>query len=289
MLPPVFDAVGGAGAEFVDRIRAELGGNRCPDDVAFAAALPVQPLYANAKKNARLRVILERLEASYGHKEPASFAVAQIEHVMPQTLTTEWEHELEPDAQEHWARLLHTLGNLTLTGYNADMSNRPYVEKRTAFAKSHFVLNRYFAEAACWNAEAIEVRGRALTERALTIWRDLARTPTPQPAGRRFEPTPVAVRFRGQSEPVGNWKQAAVKLIEHFESASPGLLSGLVQRRELTNVVSADATRFQRSNGHIGGVYVQTHGSAKTLRNYVKWIAERAAIGEGEFEFVLPR
>ena len=54
----------------------------------------------------------------------------QIEHVMPQTLTPEWELELGPQAREQWARLLHTLGNLTLTGYNADMSNRPYVDKR---------------------------------------------------------------------------------------------------------------------------------------------------------------
>ena len=49
---------------------------------------------------------------------------------MPQTLTPEWVQELGDDAPEHHARLLHTLGNLTLTGYNPDLSNRLYVEKR---------------------------------------------------------------------------------------------------------------------------------------------------------------
>ncbi len=89
----MFDAAGGACDGFVDQLRSELGGNRCPDDVAFATALTVQPLYATAKKNARLRVILERLEESYGHKEP-SLSNAQIEHVMPQTLIPEWKLEL---------------------------------------------------------------------------------------------------------------------------------------------------------------------------------------------------
>jgi uncharacterized protein with ParB-like and HNH nuclease domain len=288
MLPPVFDAVGGASNSFIDRLRAELGGNRCPSDAAFAAALPVQPLYANAKKNARLRVILERLEESFGHKEPASLTDAQIEHVMPQTLTSDWERELGAEGGEQWARLLHTLGNLTFTGYNADMSNRPYAEKRGALTRSHFELNRYFARAERWTADEIEARGRLLTERALVIWPDLARSDTPQPGGVRFERRPVAVRFRAQEAPVTNWKLGALKLIEWFEVASPGLLAELVRRQVLTSVLSADPNRFARSRGQIGGVYLQMHGSAKTLRNYVKWIAREAGIGESEYEFLLP-
>lgn len=288
MLPPVFDAVGGASNGFVDLLRAELGGNRCPSDAAFAAALPVQPLYATAKKNARLRVILERIEESFGHKEPASLAAAQIEHVMPQTLTQEWERDLGPQAREHWARLLHTLGNLTLTCYNADMSNRCYVDKRIALAHSHFELNRYFANAETWTAEAIEARGQALADRALKIWPDLSRPDTPQPSGLRIERKPVAVRFRNLEEPVTNWKQAALRLIEFFEADSPGLLLELERKQVMPSVLSVDSSRFTRSRGQIGGVYLQMHGSAKTLRTYVKWIAQEAGVGEFEYEFVLP-
>ncbi len=287
MLPPVFDAAGGASDGFVDQLRSELGGNRCPDDSTFTAALTVQPLYATAKKNARLRVILERMEESYGHKEPAILSNAQIEHVMPQTLTPEWELELGPQAQENWARMLHSLGNLTLTGYNAEMSNRPYGEKRQAFLQSHFELNRYFDDTESWTADAIKARGLALSELATKIWRDLVRPDTPQPAGLKFEPKPVAVRFRDQEKPVSNWKQAALKLIEWFEVTSPGLLVDLERKQVITSVLSSDANRFVRSRGQIGGVYVQMHGSAKTLRTYVKWIAQEAGIGESEYEFVV--
>ena len=87
MLPPVFDAAGGAGSAFVDGLRKQLGGKRCPDDEAFAAALAKEPLYSTAEKNVRLRLILERLERSFNHKEPVDLLKATIEHVMPQTLT----------------------------------------------------------------------------------------------------------------------------------------------------------------------------------------------------------
>ena len=41
---------------------------------------------------------------------------------------------------------LHTIGNLTLTGYNPELSNKSYSEKRTIYGLSHFELNRYFAQ-----------------------------------------------------------------------------------------------------------------------------------------------
>src|SRR5262249_51696568 len=139
-----------------------------------------------------------------------------------------------------------------------------------------------------WTAEAIEARGCALADRALTIWRDLARTDTPQPAGRRFTATPVAVRFRDQQAPAANWKQAALKLIEWFEEAFPGLLAEAERKQVMPSVLSLDGSRFARSRGQIGSVYVQMHGSARTLQTYVKWIAGQAGIGEAEYEFIVP-
>lgn len=287
MLPPVFDAVGGAVNRFVDHLRVQLGGKRCPDNPTFSAALQIQPLYTTSKNNKRLRVILERLEDSFGHQEPASLSDAQIEHVMPQTLTSEWELELGPLARENWARLLHTLGNLTLTGYNSEMSNRPYAEKRNALTQSHYELNRYFTKVEKWSFEEIELRGKELTERALNIWHALEKQETPQPKGLTIEPKPVAVKFRNQQEPISTWKQGALKLIEWFEQTSPGLLADLERKQVITSVLSKDPARFPRSRGQINGVYVQMHGSAKTLRTYVKWIAEEAGISNSEFEFCL--
>ena len=207
---------------------------------------------------------------------------------MPQTLTPEWTAELGDDAQNHWARLLHTLGNLTLTGYNADLSNRPYHEKRDEYGKSHFELNRAFKDVERWTPSAIENRGRDLAKGALEIWPDLARPNIPEPAGRRRTPPPVAVRFRNDTEPVATWKKAAVRLIEYFETASPGLLASVEKKNELAYLLSRDPDRFSRSNVQIGGIHVQMHASASTLRAYVVILAQKAGFKPDEYEFILP-
>lgn len=286
IFPPIFDAVGGPGESFVAGIREHLGGKRCPDDKTFAAALITQPLYATAKRGTRLRIMLERLEESFEHKEPADSSPAQIEHVMPQTLTPEWIAELGDDAQENHARLLHTIGNLTLTCYNPDLSNRPYSEKRTLLKNSHFELNRHFDQVEHWTPTAIEARARTIGERALTIWPDVGRDGLVQADTVIGAQKPVAVRFQGQIHPITTWKEGTFKLVELFEAARPGMLASLVSKGELTSELSADPGRFPRSKVMVGGVYFNTHASVHELKRRLKKIAERAGIGETEYSFV---
>ncbi len=288
MLPPVFDAAGGAGSDFVDGLRKQLGGKRCPDDETFATQLASQPLYSTAEKNARLRLILERLELSFNHKESAELSGTQIEHVLPQTLTPEWEQELGEGAEEQSTRLLHTLGNLTLTKYNAELSNKPYEVKRSDFANSHFVLNRYFAEVVRWSPDAILERGRALSQRAIGIWRDVGREPNAIDSEKRSSTPPVKVRFRDDQQPVTNWKDAFVKLLKQFDASSPGLLSRIATEQTLAAVISVDEDRFRRSKAQIGTVYVNTHASAAQLQDWCGKVAEIGRISANDFEFVMP-
>jgi uncharacterized protein with ParB-like and HNH nuclease domain len=286
ILPPIFDAVGGPGESFVAGIREQLGGKRCPDDTAFADALITQPLYTTAKRGTRLRIMLERLEESFEHKEPADTTHAQIEHVMPQTLTPEWVVELGDGVQEHHARLLHTIGNLTLTCYNPDLSNRPYSEKRNLLGNSHFELNRHFDKVERWTPAAIEYRAKSLADRALTIWADVGRdgvAPAEAIFGSR---KPVAVRFQGQVHPIRTWKEGTVKLVELIEAARPGTLTSLVAKGELATEISADPVRFPRSKAMVGGIYFNTHASVNELRRRLKKIADRAGIKESDYAFI---
>jgi len=288
IFPPIFDAVGGSGESFVAGVREQLGGKRSPDDKTFANALRTQPLYATGKRGMRLRIILERLEESFEHKEPADLSIAQIEHVMPQTLTPEWVEELGDDAQEHHARLLHTLGNLTLTGYNPDLSNRPYCEKRPLLRNSHFELNRHFDQVEHWTPAAIEDRARSIAERALTIWADVGRDGLAQADIVVGAQKPVAVRFQGQTHPISMWKEGAVKLVEMFDAARPGVLAALVSKGELATELSADPDRFPRSKVSVGGVYFNTHASVSELKRRLRKIAECAGISQTDYSFVMP-
>ena len=69
-------------------------------------------------------------------------------------------------AFEH-ERLVHTLGNLTLTGYNSELSNRPFSQKRTMLAESGVRMNQTIAEHPTWGASEIIERGQALAERII--------------------------------------------------------------------------------------------------------------------------
>ena len=71
-------------------------------------------------------------------------------------------------------KYLDTLGNLTLTGYNPQYSNKPFVEKRdieNGFRKSGLRLNKYLADIDEWNEKEIKNRVEELTGTSLEIWR----------------------------------------------------------------------------------------------------------------------
>lgn len=267
MFPPVFDATGGPGPTFVDGLRRQLGGTRCPDDDAFLRALSTDPLYATSEKNARLRLILERIEQSYGHKEPADLSKASIEHVLPQSLTQEWVAELGDDATRKWREAVHTLGNLTLSAYNSELSNQVFGVKRKALVESHFVLNQHFKEIDQWTEEKIRERGALLARRAIQVWPDVGRIPGSLEREKRPDQRPVAVRFCGKEEACKNWREGFIKLVHWFEESQPGLIARLAADPTLCAVISTNPDRFVRSKIQIGGLYLNTHASAAQLRD----------------------
>ena len=95
---------------------------------------------------------------------------------MPRKLTKEWHADLGDNYIEVYETYLHTIGNLTLTGYNPELSNRSFQEKRDhkpgGFRDSPLWLNRTLVEVKKWNKTAIEKRANKLTEKALDIWRN---------------------------------------------------------------------------------------------------------------------
>ena len=93
---------------------------------------------------------------------------------MPQTLTKEWEQDLGNSYQYDHEVLLNKIGNLTLTGRNSELGNRPFKEKRDmlneGFRYSPLYLNRSLADAETWNQLTINARANELAERACEIW-----------------------------------------------------------------------------------------------------------------------
>jgi hypothetical protein len=137
-----------------------------PDDARFKNAFLNFNLYGSQY----CRFILESIEKSGGHLEPADLAGANIEHVMPQTLTHHWRHDLGPEADRLYAAWLHTPGNLTLSAYNEALANRPFTEKRLHYANSNIGITRKLADLERWGEAEIRKRGEVMAEVAARIW-----------------------------------------------------------------------------------------------------------------------
>ncbi|MCX6503502.1 MAG: DUF262 domain-containing protein [Microbacterium sp.] len=144
-------------------------------DRQIADAVVAKPFYYSGRPTQR-KTLLSWLEQLAAGKEPASLGAATIEHVMPQTLTDAWRDDLSLDLGEfatvddlHEA-YLHTLANLTLTGYNSELSNAPFGSKRALLADSNIALNKPIAAADTWGRQQILGRGAALAQSICAEW-----------------------------------------------------------------------------------------------------------------------
>ena len=144
---------------------------RFPNDEEFATELKYRDLY-----NFRSRTYwLRRLE-NYDRKERVNVSEYTIEHILPQNtnLNQDWVQALGPDWQKIQQKYVHTIGNLTLTGYNAEYSDKFFTDKRDmkgGFKESPLKLNRGLSNLDTWNEEKILQRAESLSKEALNVWK----------------------------------------------------------------------------------------------------------------------
>jgi len=143
---------------------------RFPSDEEFRRELKVRDLY-----NFRNRSYWLRKLENHDRKERVPVDEYTIEHILPQnkTLSQQWQLALGPEwqgVQEAW---LHTLGNLTLTGYNPEYSDRPFVEKRDmkgGFKESPLRVNEGLGALDTWDEDAIKARAERLAKIGERVW-----------------------------------------------------------------------------------------------------------------------
>lgn len=144
---------------------------RFPRDQEFRQEFLIKDVYNFDRCN----YLLRKLE-SFDHKEPFNATKYTIEHILPQNpdLSNEWKNELGEDWQKLQEKYLHTIGNLTYTIYNPELSDRPFSVKKElrpgGFRDSRLRLNQSLIETSRWNETAIQKRAEELVEKALKIW-----------------------------------------------------------------------------------------------------------------------
>ncbi len=149
--------------ELVKRVRSE----RWPDDNEFRQAMLTNNLYGTKAA----RIVLEGIEVHLAGKEAVDLNSDKItiEHIMPQTLSDSWRLEIGQDTTVH-SKYLDTLGNLTLTGFNSEISNVSFSEKRKIYAESGIAMNRDLSKLESWSESEIVSRAETLAASAIRIW-----------------------------------------------------------------------------------------------------------------------
>lgn len=143
---------------------------RFPSDEEFRRELRTRDLYHFRN----IKYLLRKLE-NYNTKEPLNIENYTIEHIMPQNenLSSEWQDALGDNWEEIHGEYLHTLGNLTLTGYNPELSDRPFIEKRDmegGLGSSHIRLNEGLSKVETWNEDEIKNRALRVAKKAVKVW-----------------------------------------------------------------------------------------------------------------------
>ncbi|WP_236239948.1 DUF262 domain-containing protein [Streptomyces sp. CC228A] len=170
-----------SGRPLADAVRralsAKTGTRVWPSDAVVRESIRDRPFYKSGRSNQRFE-ILRRFEESYAASEPVDYAKATltVEHVLPQQPAQQWFDLLAEEAgegespEELHGQLVHTLGNLTLSGDNARLSNHPFRRKQQILESSALRMNQRIADQKRWGRAEILSRAEELSDLAVKLW-----------------------------------------------------------------------------------------------------------------------
>lgn len=267
-----------------DGVRALLSQRDYPSDSAFRQALINVRLYGTGERLPKAKLVLESLERSLAGKEQVGTDSLTIEHILPQTITPWWQEHLGEAWREAHDLKLHTLGNLTLTGYNSELSNGDFPAKRAFFLQSPIQLNKGITRFDKWDEEAIQQRGEELAELALKVWPYFGpadslfnSTPTPGFRGK----TPVSVTALGAKREVTTWREVLQATLETVRETSPDTFDGIVE--QFPRLVGIDAGKFRSARSLGGNFHFETNLSAEAIARYCQQIVVAAGYSSGDW------
>ena len=267
---------------FMVGLKETLSSKNYPKDEKFKSMLKEVELYG-VKKSEKARLILESIEQSFGHKEGVSFNNLSIEHIMPQKLNKDWEKSLG----EHWEitheLLLHTLGNLTLTAYNPELSNHRFPKKREILLESHLELNQYFQEKTTWNREDIEQRSEDLAEICLKIWPYFGEGSGQEKVEGIVRGTKPKVLFvNSKKYTVKTWRDVLETTLNIVADLDQDKFQELVQ--DYPRFVNWNDQNLRDSRQLENGAFIEVNLSAEDINSFCLKVIERVGLSSEDWQ-----
>lgn len=285
-----------------DKVTRVLAGKKgkaiFPNDVLLREKL----LLRNSYKFLYIKYVLEQIECRQG-KEVVSFDKLTIEHIMPQTLTAKWNIDLGKKAAEIYEKYIHCIGNLTLTGYNLEMSNHNFEEKKKIYENSNIYISKEIAKMDSWGEKEIVKRSEWLIKEIASIWKcpdiinlnesaidtrtEFDITDEVDVTGR----TPCELEICGVIIPVDSWRSFFKNICMQMYEYDVQIFRGLVRHKDFkgrSKRIINDTDENMRVPQKIAeGIYLEMNLSANEALNYAKLVIDKYEEMENECSYRL--
>jgi hypothetical protein len=265
-----------ASDSFIERVKAVLQTKDYPKDTEFRERLLDVKMYGS-NRTEKAKLILESLEESFRHKEQVNFDKLTIEHIMPQTLNDVWKEHLGQDWQITHDLLVHTIGNLTLTAYNGELSNSDFLSKKKEYRNSHLELNSYFQNLNTWRREDIEARAENLADTILNIWKYFGNESTQTIRSSDLKGTiPKLLYIFGEEIQVRSWRDVLEMTLNSIADIEPERFQDIME--QFPRLLGWEQKNFRSTRQLKNGVYIETNFSAKDISSLCHRAIETAGL-----------
>lgn len=225
-----------------------------------------------------------------------------IEHIMPQTLSPDWKKSLGVNFEEIYNKYLHTIGNLTITAYNSEYKNKPFLEKRdmkNGFKDSKLHLNTDLSKIDQWTENEIIERAEKLSKEALNVWKmpetkfqdaDYITKYSLSDEDTDFTGEKInSYSFDGTNYPVSSWKDFMIQLISYLCEIDKIPMLNLIekQKNEKFIFVSDEKEKIRKPKEITSGIFIETNCSTETILNNIRKVLNEYEIDFSEVEFEL--
>jgi uncharacterized protein with ParB-like and HNH nuclease domain len=268
----------------INGIKLILQSQGYPKDNEFYQNLIDCKLYGNVDRRIKTRLILEALEKSFNHKEIEMINLdnLSIEHIMPQTLTKAWQKQLGDNWQEDYDLYVNSLGNLTLTAYNSELSNALFTEKKKHLKNSKLSLNSYFSEIINWNKKTIQERSLYLADIALKVWAYFGLTNEIENNSKSMTgKKPRTLILFDQDISVKAWTDLLINFLNTISDFEPELFKKLVE--EYPHFINISPELLRRGKKINNSYYVETNLSADSIYRFCKQAAETIGLSNEDW------
>jgi len=245
---------------------------------------------------------LKLLEA-FENKEQTDMENITIEHIMPQTLNSEWRIELGSKFEQIHSEYINTIGNLTLTGYNPELSNKNFELKKRYYEESNIKMSREIANYDKWKDTEIKDRAEQLFEKAKRIWKlpqgydnkniDNLEYGKNYLLGSNINITgkkPSKLIISGKEYSIKSWKELIEKLCLELYELEPRILRELIYNPSFKgkekDIVTQNKEKLRAPVKIDEDLYIESNLNSNAILNYANMIATEYELEE-EIFFVL--